>query len=128
MPKPARSDVRPSFHGSHAIPIRGAMPALYSFPSLLPYGDLTPPGGGVPAKMTPLNGLKFGLHALVIFPPLKVMSRFPLARMQGALFGSYAAGSNWAIRPFASVGWRNSEWRAPNVRVRFGRIRQVSCA
>src|ERR1700680_1942113 len=60
MPYPARTEVRPLPKGSQAIPIRGAMARLNSFPTLLPNGDLVPTKplnvGGL-AKMSPFNGL-----------------------------------------------------------------------
>src|SRR4051794_14318231 len=42
MPYPARIEVRPLPKGSHAIPTRGAMARLNSFPTLLPNGDFVP--------------------------------------------------------------------------------------
>src|SRR6266403_6134311 len=60
MPYPARIEVLPSPNGSHAMPRRGAIALLNSFPTLLPNGDFVPGkplkvGGS--AKIRPLRGL-----------------------------------------------------------------------
>src|ERR1051325_1531211 len=92
MPYPARTEVRPSPFGSHAMPSRGAMALLHSLPTLLPNGDFVPGKplnvGGL-AKISPFSGLKFGLQVLEEGTPLtKVTSRLPFEVRHGASAGS----------------------------------------